>query len=90
VVVEYDGKSIEVQLRTQAMHQWAVTVERLSGSLNQDLRSGSEASELMEWLGEMSETTALEEAGHVLSQATVDRLNMLRIRAVKYIAGEMG
>lgn len=28
VVVQYDGRPVEVQLRTQAMHEWAITKPR--------------------------------------------------------------
>jgi len=30
VIVGYDGRQIEVQLRTRVMHDWAIAVERLS------------------------------------------------------------
>ncbi|MHB1252398.1 MAG: RelA/SpoT domain-containing protein, partial [Acidimicrobiales bacterium] len=31
VIVVYDGKLVEVQLRTKVMHEWAIAVERFSG-----------------------------------------------------------
>lgn len=43
LIVRYDDyngsqRSIEVQLRTRVMHGWAITVERLSGRIGQNLR----------------------------------------------------
>jgi putative GTP pyrophosphokinase len=87
LVVEYDGRAIEVQLRTQVMHEWAITVEQLSGRLQEDLKSGRGAQELVEWLGAASEAMALEEAGQVVDQTALDRLGQLRARAVTYISG---
>lgn len=33
-------RSIEVQLRTPVMHEWAIAVERLSGRMGEDLKGG--------------------------------------------------
>jgi len=45
LIVAYSGldgaeRAVEVQLRTTTMHEWAITVERLSGRLDVDLKSG--------------------------------------------------
>lgn len=41
VIVEYAGRAIEVQLRTQAMHQWALAVEGVSTSGTNYKQDGS-------------------------------------------------
>lgn len=40
LIVTYDDYLIEVQLRTQLEHAWAVGVERVGGALGHDLKSG--------------------------------------------------
>lgn len=56
------NRRIEVQLRTRVMHDWAITVERLSGQLGRNLKGDGEhaVQQLMEVI---SRAMALEEAG---------------------------
>jgi ppGpp synthetase/RelA/SpoT-type nucleotidyltranferase len=85
LVVQYDDRAIEVQLRTQVMHQWAITVERLSGRLRVDLKSNVGPAEVLAYLGAASEAMAIEEAGGVVDQAFLGRLSVLREQAVPYL-----
>ncbi len=66
VVVRYDGRMIEIQLRTQVMHSSAITVERLAGRMQGDLKSGSGPPEVLELLGAISEAMAIEERDEVV------------------------
>jgi ppGpp synthetase/RelA/SpoT-type nucleotidyltranferase len=89
VVVEYpdrDGtdRAIEVQLRTKTMHEWAIAVERFSGRLNEDLKSGRGPAEVLAWLKAASEAMAIEEVGGVVPVATVAEITRLRQAAVPY------
>ena len=63
VMTEYDDRTIEVQLRTQVQHQWAVTVERLGGRMDTDLKSGIGPPEVLNLMKAISEAMAQEEAG---------------------------
>ena len=85
VIVNYDGRAIEVQLRTQVMHEWAIAVEQLSGRVGEDLKSSAGPRELLDWLEAASEAMALEEGGGVVDQGRLDRLNALRLRAVAWL-----
>lgn len=87
VVVQYDGRPVEVQLRTQAMHEWAITVERLGGRLGEDLKSGYGPPQVLELLQGISEVMALEEEGGVISQEALDRLGALRQAALPFLEG---
>jgi ppGpp synthetase/RelA/SpoT-type nucleotidyltranferase len=87
VVVEYDGRAIEIQLRTQAMHAWAFTVERLGGRLQTDLKSGEGPTELLRFMEAASEAMALEEAGQPVDTALVERLATLREAALPFLGG---
>lgn len=78
VIVQYDGRKIEVQLRTKVMHEWAITVERLGGRLRQDLKSGIGPAPILAWLEAISEAMALEEAGETVDTALVERIAALR------------
>jgi len=87
VIVEYDHRMIEVQLRTRVMHEWAVTVERLSGRLHADLKSSEGPEEVLLLLGLISEAMAAEEEGETVTQATLDKMGELRTAALPFLTG---
>lgn len=87
VIVAYDGRLTEVQLRTGLMHQWAYTVERLSGRLGEDLKGGKGPEPLLRWLKAVSEAMALEEAGKPPDKELMDHLASLRAEAVPFMGG---
>lgn len=87
VIVEYDGRAIEVQLRTQVMHEWAIAVEQLSGRVGADLKSSVGPREVLDWLEAVSEAMAIEEGGGVVPEDQLARLNGLRTKAVRYLGG---
>jgi ppGpp synthetase/RelA/SpoT-type nucleotidyltranferase len=68
VVVEYDSRPVEVQLRTQVMHEWAITVERLGGRLGEDLKSGYGPQPVLDLMEGISEVMAVEERGGIVGQ----------------------
>ena len=88
VIVQYDAKNIEVQLRTQVMHQWAIAVEKLSWRVRDDLKSDTGPREVRDWLRAVSEAMAIEETGGTVSQAVLADLNGLRESALAYISGD--
>jgi ppGpp synthetase/RelA/SpoT-type nucleotidyltranferase len=85
VIVDYDGRAIEVQLRTPTMHAWAITVERLSGRRREDIKSGRGPQELLDLLETISRAMALEEVGQVVEQDLLDQLSARRLAAVPYL-----
>lgn len=90
VVVCYSGvggsaRAIEVQLRTRAMHEWAVTVERLSGRLKKDLKGGAGPPQILELLEAISEAMALEELGQAVPAGLEMRIDQLRQAALPYL-----
>jgi ppGpp synthetase/RelA/SpoT-type nucleotidyltranferase len=92
VVVAYPDwhqheRAIEVQLRTTVMHEWATTVERLSGRLRDDLKSDRGPRPLLTLMSTISEAMALEEAGHDVPPDLKLRIAELRAAAVPYIGG---
>lgn len=87
VVVEYDNRPIEVQLRTQTMHEWAITVERLGGRLGVDLKSGLGPPPVLALLEAISEVMAIEEKGGAVSARALTRLGDLRQEAAPYLEG---
>jgi len=90
VIVGYDDadyrqRAIEVQLRTTVMHEWAITVERLSGRVRDDLKSGRGPDELLTWLAAISEAMAIEEVGEVVPTSLITRISDLRTHALPYL-----
>jgi putative GTP pyrophosphokinase len=80
-------RAIEVQLRTQTMHEWAIAVERLSGRRQEDLKSGRGQAEVLELLSAASEAMAIEERGETVPQELLSRMAQLRRAAVPYLGG---
>lgn len=77
VVVEYSDRSIEVQLRTQAMHDWALTVEQLSSRFGTNYKmDGSSTIQLL--MAAVSEAMALEEEGSSVSEELLATMRRLR------------
>jgi putative GTP pyrophosphokinase len=82
-----ESRAIEVQLRTQTMHEWAIAVERLSGRRKEDLKSGQGPAEVLELLSAVSEAMATEERGEVVPRDLLSRMAHLRRAAVPYLEG---
>jgi len=78
-------RAIEVQLRTQTMHEWAITVERMSGRLAEDFKSGYGPPEVLAMLSAISEAMAIEEGGETVPEELLDRMRRLRAAAVPYL-----
>lgn len=69
------------------MHEWAFTVERLGGRLQADLKSGRGPQPVLDLLAAISQAMELEEAGQDVDSALVDRIGVLRVGALPYLAG---
>jgi ppGpp synthetase/RelA/SpoT-type nucleotidyltranferase len=85
VILTYDGRYIEVQLRTPAMHEWAVAVEQLGGSLGRDLKGGSGPETVQAFMRTAAEAMALDEAGEPVPDDLLARLRAQREPAVRSI-----
>ncbi len=86
LIVEYQGRSIEIQLRTRMMHEWAITVERLSGRLGQNLKKDGEHA-IQALMSAISRAMAIEEQGGTVDVALLDEIDTLRARANPYLSG---
>lgn len=51
----YPERSIEIQIRTQLMHQWAITIERLSDATGLDLKHDREPTEILDYMALVSQ-----------------------------------
>lgn len=78
VVVTYDDRLIEVQLRTPAQHEWATTIELVGGRIGEDLKSGYGPPEVLAFFEAVSEAMAIEEAGGTVSAGLLERVRELR------------
>lgn len=90
LIVEYDNRMIELQLRTRVMHEWAIAVERLSGRFRVDFKSGSGPAEVLDLLEAISEAMAIEERGETVDELLLQRVSELRRRADPYLRGGSG
>lgn len=87
VVVQYDERNIEVQLRTRMMHEWAITVEGLSGRLATDLKGGIGPAPVLALLEAISQAMALEEERSAVGPDLQDTIERLRREAVPLLSG---
>lgn len=84
VVVDYGGRRIEMQLRTRVMHEWAVTVERLSGRLSEFFKSDGDHP-IQQLMSVISQAMALEEEGKAVGVDVLDEMRRLRREAQPYL-----
>jgi putative GTP pyrophosphokinase len=90
VVVIYDERCIEVQLRTRLMHEWAVAVERLGGQMGDDLKSGRGPRQVLEWLETISKAMEMEDAGKTVDTSLMQVISRLRQEALPFIGRRLG
>jgi putative GTP pyrophosphokinase len=86
VIVKYDERRIEVQLRTRAMHEWAIAVERLGFRMGDELKSGGGPAEVTLWLLFVSQAMAIEEVGDAVPDGMLEQLNTARQDALPFLS----
>ncbi len=86
IVTMYDDRRVEVQLRTRVMHEWAVTVERVSGLTGFNLKSHEGPPELRELLEFASTLMAMEEEGQTVDEQLHGRMSVLREAALEFLS----
>jgi len=67
------------------MHDWAVTVERLSGRLHVDLKSGIGPEPVLELLRAISSAIATEEVGEEVGSNLLAEIDARRAAALPYL-----
>lgn len=85
VISDYNERLIEVQLRTRVMHEWAYMVERITGQLGTDVKSGKGPQVVLDWFQAVSEAMALEEQGLTVHETLGSRIAQLRAAALPYL-----
>ena len=69
VWTRYDGRRIEVQLRTERQNGWADAVEDLTGFTGTDLKNGEGPAVVHEWLRRLSGAYASIDGGQSMDEA---------------------
>jgi putative GTP pyrophosphokinase len=85
VIVTYHERLVEVQLRTAVQHEWATTIERVGGRIEQDLKGGRGPREVLEFFEYASRAMRIEEAGAVVPRNLVDAVKAARRRAEPFL-----
>src|SRR5665811_425603 len=86
VIVEYDSRQIEIQLRTRAMHDWAITVERVASRIGTNLK-GDGDHVVQALMAAISEAMAIEELGNSVPSELNSNISRLRVEAHPYLKG---
>lgn len=71
------------------MHQWAIVVERLSGRLQVDLKSGFGPPRVLAWLAKVSDAMAMDELGQNVPGPLLGELETLRQAAFPLLGGHL-
>ncbi|MFT4042180.1 MAG: hypothetical protein QM673_03360, partial [Gordonia sp. (in: high G+C Gram-positive bacteria)] len=85
VISVYNTRLIEVQLRTRVMHEWAFMVERVTGQMGTDIKSGKGPQAVRDWFQAVSEAMALEEQGLTVHETLAERVTSLRVTAQPFL-----
>lgn len=85
VVVLRANRLIEIQLRTEAQHRWAETVEQLGSRAGHSLKDGQGPRELLQYLERAAYGTALQESGQPLPQDFLAEFAELTRRARPFL-----
>ncbi|WP_324189562.1 RelA/SpoT domain-containing protein [Nocardia cyriacigeorgica] len=87
LIVQYNDRSIEVQLRTRVMHEWAFTVETMTGRLGMDIKGGDGPPPVQDWFRAVSQAMAYEERDQTVPAHLLHEIATLRERAVPILTG---
>jgi putative GTP pyrophosphokinase len=87
LVVVYDDRLVEVQLRTQVQHEWAHAVERIGSNLRVDVKSGQGPEPLLRFLRAVAEAMATEDNGGIVDDVLWLQIARLRDAASPYLQG---
>ncbi len=86
IIVMYSGRKIEIQLRTQVMHQWAVTVEQLAPVVG-NVKTGRGPAEVQKFMEVASRAMALDEQGYVVGVELMREWSAAQKAAGPYLTG---
>jgi hypothetical protein len=84
IVVERDGRLIEIQLRTPREHEWAEAIERTDKRLSLDLKGGRGPQVLLDYFRLSADALAHEDADRPLDPAFLRDWDEARRRALPY------
>lgn len=76
--VNYHGRVVEVQVRSQVMHAWAMLSENLDSVTSAGLKRGDAPDEVVVWMSATSAAMAQEEAGQEVDARTLAELSTMR------------
>lgn len=85
VVVLRANRLIEIQLRTEAQHRWAETVEQLGSRTGHNLKDGQGPEELLHYLERAAYGTALQESDQPLPTDFLTEFAQLTQRAQPFL-----
>lgn len=84
VVVMRDHRLVEIQLRSEAQHQWAETVERLGSRTGYNLKDGQGPEDLLHYLERAAYGTNLQELGRPVTTAFMLEFSRLQATVRHY------
>ncbi len=86
IVVPYRERAIEIQLRTESMHAWAIAAEDYSGETGRNLKQDG-THPIQRFLAVASEIMALQEKGEAVPEEMVKLHERRRLDARPFLEG---
>lgn len=90
LIVERDGRLIEIQLRTLVQQNWAEQVERSQRILGQDLKDGKGPERVLKYYELLSHGMAIAERGGEVDRELVERLELMGAEVHGLISASRG
>jgi ppGpp synthetase/RelA/SpoT-type nucleotidyltranferase len=85
LVVVYDDRQIEVQLRTLVQNEWAITLEDFGSRIGHNLKAGRGPSVVLEFFQAVSDAMALEESGGRADETQRARIATLKAQVLEHL-----
>jgi hypothetical protein len=86
IVVRYGERNVEIQLRTETMHRWALAAEGYSGQIGENLKQDGDHP-IQQFLAVASDMMALTELGEPIPPELVELHEERRVIAQRFLQG---
>lgn len=76
IMVDRDGRLIEIQVRTENQHTWAESVESIGRMIGEELKWGDGPHEVLDYYSQLGDIVDLADRGVAVPDAVLNRVNM--------------
>jgi len=85
IVVDRDGRLVEIRVRTESQHTWAESVESVGRMIDQELKWGDGPPEILDYYSQLGDVVDLTDRGVPMSDVVLNNVNAARDEARRRI-----